>query len=217
MTKRLLRARLSPSVDRRDSGGMFVAGRGWGAVHVRSAGDPDSQLRRGQRVSASRHQPGRHGRDHVAGRGPWRGGEGRRLERDGPDDAQRRHVEQPPHGCRGSGRPRQVVVPVRFLRDVRRRRGGRAEGQCRVRGAHEPEQRVSEHDRAGVHGGRAGQLGGAVRARGRGAAGAVGWRPVEGSLSRIRRAAHVWAGCHVGGAGEGRPQLGGLLRRTAWG
>ena len=40
---------------------------------------------------------------------------------------------------------------------------------------------------------------------------------VEGPLSRDWRAAHVRAGRHVGGAGEGRPQLGGLLRRTAWG
>ena len=153
----------------------------------------------------------------LAGRGPWRGGEGRRLERDGPDDPERRHVEQPPHGCRRSGRPRQVVVRVRFLRDVRRRCRGRAEGQCGLCGAYEPERCVSQHDRAGVHGGRAGVLGGPVRARGRGVARPVGRRPREGPVSRVGRAAHVRAGCYVGGSGQGRFEPGGLLRRTAWG
>ncbi len=106
---------------------------------------------------------------------------------------------------------------VRFLRDVRRRCRGRAEGQCGLCGAYQPERCVSQHDRAGVHGGRAGVLGGPVRARGRGVARPVGRRPREGPVSRVGRAAHVRAGCYVGGSGQGRFEPGGLLRRTAWG
>ena len=218
MTQRRSRRAYHGGADRRVSC-WSARGPRWRARSPRAdrRGDPDGQLRRGQRVSAPRHQPGRHGRHHVAGGRSWRGGEVGRPGRDGPDDREPRHLEQPAHGRRGSGRPRQVVVPVRFLRDVRCRRRRRAEGRCRLRGAHQPEQRVPEHDRAGVHGGRAGALGGSVCARGRGTARAAGRRPERRPLPRGWRPAHVRAARHGGGAGQGRPQPGGLLRRTARG
>ena len=50
-----------------------------------------------------------------------------------------------------------------------------------------------------------------------GTARAAGWRPQQGPISRDWRAAHVRAGRHGGGAGQGRLQPGGLLRRTTRG